>query len=204
MIEKVMAYEAVVDVNGFHDARTWIDRMIGARIVACGECDQAATHVFWVDRAEWYCRCELHREYGEQWTGSTRWGSGPLRINILRDKMRTWFDTLESFERNKIRVRKYDATDYYGLMPKDMPYTRHYLIGSAEADGYQVYVDVHPLTNGAYAYQLHRGWYHGGSGTGYGDYIRGMWETEESALEAARLDAKIPTESSGDAADIPG
>lgn len=62
-MNKVIGHEVIVRVNGFHDAKRWIYQLIGAGIVKCGQCANAATHVFWQDQAEWYCRCDTHREY---------------------------------------------------------------------------------------------------------------------------------------------
>src|SRR5688572_194565 len=114
--ERKIGYQAIIKVNGFNDARNWIRRLIREGIVKCGQCDKAATHVFWQDQAEWYCRCDDHPEIGDQWTGSTRWNPTSFGINVIREAANTFLETLEPSEAKRIRIRPYDATDYYALM----------------------------------------------------------------------------------------
>ena len=186
-MQKKIGYEIVIEVDGFDDARRWIYRCIDAGIVKCGQCDNPATHVFWQDRAEWYCRCGNHREYGDQWTGSTRWNPASFGLNVLLDAAKTWYAALPDEDRAKVKRRKYDATDYYAHMVKDWnARTEHYFRGSASEMGYRLYAVVTPLTNGEYVYELHNDHMHaaGGFMRAYGVY--GAWSSAEEAVEAAR------------------
>jgi len=183
-MNKTIGYELIIEVNGFSDARGWINRLVRAGVAKCTLCANAATHVSWTDQAEWYPHCEDHRDDGEQWTGSTRWNPSSFGINVLKDAARAWFDTLEPFERHKIRFSEYDATDYYSLMTDTE--TRHYLIGSPD-EWHKVFADVTLLTTGEYVYQVCREWSHKHSGTAHWDAIEGVWGTEAEALEAARV-----------------
>lgn len=191
-MDKTTGYELIInDVNGFSGAKAWIYRLIHAGIVKCGQCDQPATHVFWQDQAEWYVRCDVHREYGEMWTGSTRWKPSSFSLNVLKEPARAWFRTLDSVERQQLRVRKYDATDYYKLMTETE--TRHYLVGSG-GEGYSVYVDITLLTNGEYCYQMVKDWRGGNFGNTTFEAIQGAWPTEAEALAAARAEMEVPVE----------
>lgn len=190
-MEKKIGHRAVIEVEGFHDARRWIDRLMGEGVIKCGQCDAPATNVFWQDRAEWYCRCELHREYGQQWTGSTRWNPSVFSLNVLKDLALAWWQSAPKYLRKKVSIRAYDATDYYALMTEDWnARTQHYFVGSAKEYGRRVYATVTPLTNGEYVYELHNDYMnqHGGHMHAYG--IKGAWESEALALDAAKADAR--------------
>ncbi len=198
-MEKTIGYRAIVRVRGFSDARVWIYRMISDRIVKCGECDQPAIHVFWQDQAEWYCRCDQHREYGQQWTGSTRWNPSLLSLNVLKDPAEEWHKHLAPSESKLIKFRSYDATNYYDLLCKDhwKNPLRHYLVGAEHQEGWQVYVDIMPLTNGEFVYEIHKGFYHAHGGHGHTYAIEGAWPTEAEALEAAKKDKHSTPKSAG-------
>jgi hypothetical protein len=193
-MDKTIGYELLVKkVRGFDDARSWIRRLIADGIVKCGMCDQPATHTFFQDQAEWYCRCNSHPEEGRQWTGSTRWNPSSFSINVLKDRAEQWLSDLSFNERKQFRMRSFDATDYYALLDDDYrkTKTRHYLAGAEKQEGWQMYVDIMPLTNGEFVYEIHKGFYHasGGHGTTYA--IEGAWPSEAEALAAAKADAKV-------------
>lgn len=189
-MKKETGYRAVIDVDGFHDAKRWIYDMIRAGIVKCGQCSEPATHVFWQDRAEWYCRCDQHREYGDQWTGSTRWNPTSFDINVRLAAALLWRNHLEPDERAKVRIIKYDATDYYALMSDDWSLkTEHYFVGSNKEYGWSIRAVITPLTNGEYVYELHRDYMTEHSGTMHAYGVRGAWESEALALDAAKAEA---------------
>lgn len=192
-MDKTIGYELIVrGVHGFDDARAQMQRLIRDGIVKCGQCDAPATHIFFQDQAEFYIRCDAHPESGRQWTGSTRWAPSAFSINVLKDKAEAWLETLAFDERNRFKLRSYDATNYYALMFDDDRDIRHYLRDSADEGGGKVYVDIHPLTNGAYAYTLtYAHLSANGSGTVYSNAVQGMWETEAEALEAAKAEVKV-------------
>lgn len=195
-MDKTIGYELIVsEVNGFSDARHWMARVIRAEAAKCGRCSAPATHIFFQDQAEFYIRCEAHREHGEQWTGSTRWRPDSFSMNVIPGPaLEAWLAALPPEARALVSVQEYDATDYYALMDEDMTRHRHYLVGDESQVGYVVYADVYPLTNGAYAYQIHKGHYAAnGSGRGWSELIRGMWSTEGEALAAAKADATPAT-----------
>jgi hypothetical protein len=189
-MKKITGYQAVIaPVRGFSDARMWINRMIREGVVKCGQCDQPATHVFWQDQAEWYCRCDAHPEVGEQWTGSTRWKPSNFGINVLQEAAQAWIATLEPYEREMVTLEAYDGTDYYSLMTDTE--TRHYLVGSPDA-WHKIYADITLLKNGEYVYQIAKEWGGANISTTYWDVIVGAWSTADEALTAAREAAKIP------------
>ncbi len=185
-MDKKIGYELIIKVNGFDDARRWIYALIEQRIVKCGQCDQPATHVFWQDQAEWYCRCGEHREHGQQWTGSTSWRPVSFGLNVIKDTAADWLDKRDESIRKRVKLVEYDATDYYALMYDDFRRECHYLVGGEGVDGAFKRVDVYPLKNGEYAYEITKGHQHqhGGSSWSYG--VRGAWETEALALDAAK------------------
>jgi hypothetical protein len=194
-MDKKIGYEVIVsDVDGFSDARRWMYRMIGAGVAKCGQCSRPATHIFWQDQAEFYIRCDEHPEIGEQWTGSTRWRPESFGMNVITGQaLDDWIASLPPEEQAQVSVHEYDATDYYALMTEDMARTRHYFVGDESQVGYIVYADVYPLTNGAFAYQIHKGHYSAnGSGRGWTELIRGMWPTEAEALDAAKAELDPP------------
>lgn len=193
-MEKKIGYELIVKrVRGFDDARRWIYDLIGAGIVKCGQCSNPATHVFWQDQAEWYCRCDQHREYGSQWTGSTRWNPSSFGLNVLKDKTDDWL-SLQSFDqRKRFKLQSYDATPYWDLLTEDYwkHDVRHYLVGERGKDGWSVYVRIMPFVTGEYGYQIHKDWTSPNGGHGQGYLLKGAWPTEEAALEAAKADPDL-------------
>lgn len=188
-MEKKIGYEAIIEVDGFRDASRWIYRMIDAGIVECGQCEQPATHVFWQDQAEFYCRCNQHWEYGEQWTGSTRWNPQSFGMYVRsKEAAEEWRSTLTTDEQGRVKIESFDATNYWSLLDDDRKSTRHYLAGSEDVDGFKAYADIYLLKNGEYAYEFHKAWLHGVNGTVRGYGLKGSWASEELALEAARAD----------------
>lgn len=206
-MDKKIGHRAIIEVDGFHDAKGWIYRLIREGVVKCGQCDEPATNVFWQDRAEWYCRCEAHREYGDQWTGSTRWNPSSFGLNVLKDAARAWHRTLPEGERANVKIIAFDATDYYALMTKGIDRIRRYLVGSEDVDGHKVYADVYPLTNGEYAYEITGGHLHSHGGFSYSYGVKGAWKTEAIAFEAARFEARkrhlLPQEDNPPEANLP-
>jgi hypothetical protein len=184
---KTIAHNIIFEVNGFEQARAWIYRAVRAGVVKCGQCSEPATHVFWQDQAEWYCRCTAHREYGDMWTGSTHWHPHSFGLVVISESAAlAWRDSLPPDEQALITVEQFDATNYYNLLSLDAigrhVYTRHYLRGSAEQKPSE-WVDIYPLTNGEFAYQ--RGAAYGYHVNTYG--ICGAWASEIEALEAAKV-----------------
>lgn len=119
MIEKTIGLKAIIRVNGFDDARDWLYLLIRAGVAQCAACNKPATHVFWQDQAEWYCFCEEHRETGDQWTGSTRWNPHSFSKIVIPGKAQEWVKTLKPQDRKLIKLREFDATDYYALLGED-------------------------------------------------------------------------------------
>jgi hypothetical protein len=185
-MEKKIAHDILFEVNGFGQAQAWIYRAVAAGVVKCGQCQNAAAHVFWQDQAEFYLRCDQHHEYGQQWTGSTRWE--PLSFGLIAVNEAAaiaWRDTLSPDEQAIISVEAFDATDYYSLIQRQADgsqvYARHYLRGDANNTPSE-WVDIFPLKNGEYVYQ--RGAAYGYHRNTYG--IHGAWTSEALAMEAAR------------------
>lgn len=151
-MEKVIGVKVVIQVNGFQDAKQWIYRLVDAGVARCAECDSPATGVFWNDQAEWYCLCDNHMEYGRQWTGSTRWNPRSFSKIVIPDKAREWIETLSDSDKKRVWFVKFDATDYDALLPEDWWDKKQKItITGDEKSG--IYIDVHQLTNGLYAYQ---------------------------------------------------
>jgi hypothetical protein len=186
MIDKTLGKQLIILVRGFHDAQMWINRCTDARIVKCagGDCWHAATHVFWQDRAEWYPLCDDHRDYGQQWSGSTRWEPSEFSLAVLPDKIDAWLTTQgNELELGILRVEDYDATNWYALMNDDLPES-HYFIGDDERGGWRAY--VHRLKAGGYCYELEHvfGSFNFRVCTGYGHF--GDFETVEACIADAR------------------
>lgn len=156
MITRTFGKSLIIQVRGFNEAKNWIDRCVRDGIVKCGggNCWHAATHVFWQDRAEWYPLCEDHREYGQQWTGSTGWNPSSFSLAVLPDKIDAWMEALEPQYRKYMRVEDYDATNWYGLMSDDYFAKHHYIIGDEKTGGWRA--SVHSLKAGGYCYELER------------------------------------------------
>jgi hypothetical protein len=187
-MEKKIGYELIVrNVRGFDDARSKMHDLIREGIVKCGQCDQAATSIFFQDQAEFYIRCPSHPEHGPQWTGSTRWNPSSFSVNVLKDKAEEWLSNLSFDDRKRYKLESYDATDYYDLIEDGKQASRHYLKGSDHESGMKIYAHIWPLTSGEYAYEISREWPR--SKWTYG--IVGAWPTETDALEAAKADAAV-------------
>lgn len=198
MMEKKIGYELIVrHVRGFDDARHQMYDLIRAGIVKCGQCDCAATHIFFQDQAEFYIRCDAHPETGPQWTGSTRWNPSAFSINVLKEKAEEWLSHLSFDDRKRYKLQSYDATDYYDLLTEDYWKNpiRHYLAGAERQEGWQVYVDVMPLKNGEFVYEIHRGFQHAHGSNMYAYAIEGAWRTEAEALAAAKADKNARVQS---------
>lgn len=179
-MDKKIGYEAIVKVNGFQDARHWIQRMVRAGIVECSSCAKPATHVYWQDQAEWYPHCEDHRDSGDQWTGSTHWNPVDFGLTVLPEAAKAWHATLSPDEADCVTFEEFDATNYWELIQPNVVPTRHYLEGD-ENSHFHLSVDIHLLKNGEYAWTAHK--QRGNTGYGYGFF--GAWVTETEALAAA-------------------
>jgi len=190
-MDKITGYRLVIEVDGFHDAKNWIYRCVRAGIVKCSQCQQPAVRVWWNDAAEWYPECPEHHQYGDMWTGSTRWNPSSFSLNVLKDPAKAWLETLPEEDRANLRLHVYDATDYYALMVEDWDtHTEHYFTGSASEWGWRLYATITPLTNGEYVYELHRDYMHEAGGHMHAYGIRGAWATESEALAAAQDEAR--------------
>lgn len=97
-------YGLEIKVTGFADARRWMYRLIDLGIVKCDSCDNPAVAVFWQDKAEWYLQCSEHRDYGQQWTGSTNYFPLPLYLPVIGDVAREWYDTLNPDDKAKVTL----------------------------------------------------------------------------------------------------
>lgn len=112
-----LGMELVIEVRGFADAKLWIDRALVGGVLRClspnrtGLCEQAALSVFWQDQAEWYPCCDAHREYGEQWSGSTRWNPYEMSLLVIPEKAGAWMEELAPEYREKIiKVEEYERS----------------------------------------------------------------------------------------------
>lgn len=154
MITRVQGKSLTIQVRGFNEAKQWIDRCVRDGIVKCGggSCWHAATHTFWQDCAEWYPLCEDHRDYGQQWTGSTGWNPSSFSLPVLSDKIDTWLNTLEPQYRKFMRVEDYDATDWYSLMTDDDLPEHHYITGNEQVGGWRA--SISKLKAGGFCYEL--------------------------------------------------
>lgn len=170
-----------VPVNGFQDARAQLYTLIQARIVKCtgGHCNNPATHVYWQDQAEWYEHCEDHRDYGPQWTGSTRWRSSALSVAVLPEAAKTWLAGLPEEERQRYQVESYDNRDLYSLLPEwgtRKPEIHRFADDETRPEWYTE-IEIQTLTTGEFAYEIHLQQGHHGS-------YYGLVGTFDSALEA--------------------
>lgn len=71
-------------------------------------CDNAATNVFWQDRAEWYPCCGDHLLEGPQWAGSTGFVPHRVELVVIPDKAEEFMNSLDERYRNDIQVEYYD------------------------------------------------------------------------------------------------
>lgn len=171
--------------RSFSEKRQIINRLIRDGVVKCTVCGKPATHVHWQDQEEWYEHCEDHRDYGDQWTGSTR-GSYPRWVGVtaVPDRVEAWYAALPDSEKEEFTLGQYDATNYYALMFDDLRSVDHVLKGTKDRG---VTARVYPLTNGEFAFRLdYCNYSESGSGFGYSEAIRGSYPTEAAALAAAK------------------
>jgi hypothetical protein len=170
-----------VHVKSFQDAQTQLNILIRAGIVKCtgGHCHNPATHVYWQDQAEWYEHCEEHRDYGPQWTGSTRWSSSVLSVAVLPQAAQAWLAGLPEAERQRYQLDAYDARDLYSLLPEwrtRKPETHRFADDETRPDWYTE-IEIQALTTGEFAYGIHI--QQGNHGRSFG-----LVGTFDSALEA--------------------
>lgn len=149
-----MGLKVGIKVNGFHQVKWWIYRLVDAGVARCASCDKPTTSVFWQDQAEFYCFCDSHWEPGEMWTGSTRWRGNFLIKNILPEPFWKWVETLPDEDRVYLATCEFDATDYTKLLPE------HYVLegqkvtlqGGADQN-FHVYIKWWQMSDGRYAYE---------------------------------------------------
>ena len=190
-----MGLEILVRVNGFHDAKDWMYRLVRAHIVRCTSpmrstyCDHPATRIFWQDRAEWYPCCDAHWVGGDMWTGSTRWNPDVLSMLVLPEPARAWVAALPEAERPLVRLHEYDRTDYYALLKPGEEPKRIYLVGTNGA-WFEKFVNIHALTDGRFAYEIVQQWSSQGSGTSHFYGLVGGFQTADEARRAAEKESK--------------
>jgi hypothetical protein len=180
-IPRIEATRILIQVDGFGDAKRWMYRLLHAGIATCSRCEKPATHIFWNDAAEWYFECEEHYDSREQWTGSTRWDPFLLSKRVIPDKAQDWYLTLEPDEQRRIRFQDYDATDWYAWLTEDYWKNEDVeLLAGRPENG--TFIQIFPLKNGQFAYELSR------RSVIYG-YYQGLvapFDSREAALEAAQ------------------
>lgn len=90
-----------------------------------------------------------------------------------------------------MKLREYDATDYYELMVDHMSPIVHVLSGT-KGNGMCWEVQIYPLTNAKFCYELVWSRLHAHGGTVRHDEIVGEFDSEALALEAARQSKNLP------------
>jgi len=182
-IERITATKILIKVKGFYDAKDWMYRILRAGIATCCECDAPAKRIYWQDQAEWYFQCEAHADYGDMWTGSTRWSGTVLSKRVLPDLAQAWVETLEPEERKRVKLKEYDATDYHALLPEDYWKDRDevWLTGDKER-GWGTYVRLLPMTTGHFGYEITNC----SPGFSFGHALKAPFDSRDEALEAAR------------------
>lgn len=186
-IERITATKILIKVNGFYDAKDWMYRILRAGIATCSECDKPAKRIYWQDQAEWYFQCEDHADYGDMWTGSTRWSGTIFSKRVFPELAQAWMETLEPDERKRVKLKEYDATDYYSLLPDD--HWRNadevWLAGDKERR-WGTYVRLYPMTTGHYAYEIT----FCSPGYSYTKSLHAPFDGRDEALEAARKETE--------------
>ena len=154
MLTKTIATKIVIKVNGFHDAKDWMYRILRAGITTCSSCDKTAVRIWWNDAAEWYYECGDHYTDKPMWGGHTRWRPDYFDKRVFPDLARAWVATLPPEEQACIRFREYDATDYYSLLTEDYWKEPLEVQLSGDRDDWGWFVRVLPLRTGDYVYEL--------------------------------------------------
>jgi len=177
--------EAVIKVNGFHDARRWLATMTRDRVLRCCSCDNPAVRIFWVDRAEWYPECAEHGTYRDQWVGHTSWNPQVFSVAVL-DSATAWHEALPEDERQHVTLQVYDRFDYYSLLPEwGEPGCEPEEVILKDFGAASLKALIYTLTDGTFAYKIRRerpGW-------SYTDVLVPNFDSREQALAAARTEA---------------
>ena len=173
----------IVQVDGFHDAKDWMYRLLKSGAATCSICDKPAVQIWWNDAAEWYFHCAGHYDTAQQWSGSTRWNPAEFSKSVIPGKIQEWIATLEPDEQTKVRLETFDATDYYALLPDDHYYHNTETVLSGTRD-WGKYVNIYRLKDGRYAYE--KSFTSPGFGYHYG--LKAPFVSEAACLEDARKD----------------
>ena len=186
-VKQELGIKAIIKVDGFHDAKQWIYRLVRDRVAKCASCDKPATQVFWQDRAEWYCFCGEHYDGGEMWTGSTRWNPSSFSKNLIPDieKVKVWRRSLSEDEQKVVRLKKFDATDYYALLDRSCRPTQELYLWQKDKYTWGK-LKLYALTDGRFAYEYDQfiGGEHGGRG--YSGGLIAPFNSLDEAIEAGK------------------
>lgn len=182
------AVRIIIRVDGFHDAKHMMYRMLREGVATCSSCDKPATHIFWQDRAEWYFECDEHYTDQPMWTGSTDWKPRKLSKRIIPDAAHAWVESwsAEECHRRQPVFEQYDATDYYALLRDDLDCEEVALNAGGYLNAGTV-AKLYPLIDGRYAYEI--SFRSPGHEHNFG--LVAPFYNRESALDAARLDAEV-------------
>ena len=180
-IERIIATKVLIKVNGFYDAKNWMYRILQAGIATCSSCDKPANRIHWVDRAEWYFECDEHWSGGDMWVGHTGWNPSVLSKRVIPELASAWVKGLPPIERKLVRLKEYDATDWYEWLTDDEWKNPDEIILNGTPE-WGAKVKLRPLKNGQYAYQISTY----SPGYSYTKELIAPFDTREDALNAAK------------------
>lgn len=180
-IERVTATKIIIRVDGFHDAKDWMYRVLRAGIATCSSCDKPAGRIYWQDQAEWYFECDDHYTPHGMWSGHTRWNPEVFSKRVIPELAQAWIATLDPDERQRVRLKEYDATDWYSwIVEGDWKNPDEIILRGTESHGTKV--RLRPLKNGQYAYQIENFSY----SYSYMHELIAPFDSRDAAIEAAK------------------